>query len=313
MIEEITKLMPELMELKEAYAEPELEVITDTAIVICSDARIPVSAVSDGRFYIIENAGNLFDFAAIPRGIDNVLVVGHNTEQSKGCGACGAAAGLRSLSPEELNKKRKEMPGELFYVALTALPTPETNQLNVIKQFRDFGYVTGQAMINNATCELSGFGNNDTPGLNGARNSMLEANEMYRKEVHPDVLKTGYPIAKSQNPSIISLTTLDRPLAEYLGGRFAQANMIFEAKGRVPTDIMIGSAQYAWEHYKGHDDNFSTTDISILSASTEGRLVKIVNRLREDTALKGYIKKGGRVYGMAVDGQGMRFYNIRWH
>ncbi len=313
MIEELKEPEPGLRELMDAYVSRELEVITDTAVVICSDARIPVTAVSAGQFYIIENAGNLFDFAALPRGVDNVLVIGHNTEESKGCGACGAAAGLRDMGREELEKKRKNMPGELFYVALTAKATPESNLLNVIQQFRDFGYVTGHAMIDNATCELTGFGNNDTPELNGARNTVIEANEVYRKDIHPDVLKTGYPLSKSQNPRIISVTTLDRPLAEHFGGKYRQANMIFEAKGRVLTDLMVGSAQYAWEHYKGHDDNFRTTDITLLSAPTEGRLVKIINRLKEDAALEGYMKRGGRVYGMALDSHGMRFYDIKWH
>jgi carbonic anhydrase len=324
MIEEIpqTKLPKELKEMYESYKKnaPKSEMESDTIVLICSDARIPVRAVSDGSMCVLENAGNVFDIEiaqSIPEHIKNIFVIGHKSHPKKGCGACAASDGLASLTAQEHAKKRKEMPAELYKVATTAKGNPEDNVKHVAESFKSFDrrFNVGYAVIDNAMCELSDFVYID-PVIEKVKSKIEKVNAHYRKNIHPEVLKkVGAEFLKrAQNPQFISVSTLDIPLPLRLGDRYLQANTFFEVKQALwmpkITGISHGSAQYAWVHYNGHDENFKTTDLTVFSSDSKDGLVEMLKIIGNHPVFLEYIGRGGRAYGISVNNEGMKFYNL---
>ncbi len=287
----------------------------DTAVILCADARVPVSALSGGSMYALENAGNLYDTqkGAFPPGISHVVVAGHASTRGSGCGACAEANALSQKSWEDIENLRKGYP-ELYRVAASAKPTPEENLIEQLSVVRKMGYDAAGLMVNNVSCELTGLFGFDGP-LREIKGLIFAANENYRQKLHPAVLeKNGGGLAGAQNPEVISISTHPLSLSEIVGGRFMQSNTVFEAKQSISglSDLTVGTGQYAWLHALGRGTSFKNTLYTVLVAETPQALTAMAARLENDTALQGYMGRGGFVRGMVYDYQSIQFYSIKW-
>jgi len=274
------------------------------ALVTCSDARVPPSSIlpfeKQGEVYVVENAGNLV--VPLPKSIETVLLVGHEEEEGRGCGACHATAEfVKSESQTELSEG-------LTSIVTTCKPNTREN-LQVQRQ----GYeVQGQRVIpfiyNHAKGELKltdeAFASDPLTGF------LLRYNIVVKDNSTTQTINGN--IRDGQNPNLIAVTLVPQDFAQ-LVPEYKGVNRVFEVKPGVPAErlslIDLGSAEYAWSHALQEKGSFTTTMSTIITVPNRDFLGALAAQLSQNEALNGYRERGGEVVAMVLGKEGV--YQLR--
>ena len=288
------------------------------AVIGCSDARCEEDAVLPGELLVINTAGNIVEPDQIPKGIEQILVVGHEKSPGVGCGACGLASAMGENADY---CSSHGVPDELSRMGQTCIGNTKDNVLNVARKLRESGYEAIALMFNHLSGRLEVI--EDVASYSTAMRSLvtkvLEQNSAYQKTYSKETPRGD--MEQAQNPYIIGINLISGPTISDLteqSSKFNGPNTVFEVKpgGKRYTAFAQGSAQYPWHHALTEgDQNFSGTDTTIIAVEDEAQLGDIEGCLVNDPALVHYLaakegKKPGRVFGVVVDDKTLKIGKV---
>lgn len=283
----------------------------DTAIIVCSDSRHPPQSVYVSGSLVISNAGNQLLYDELPTSIKNITVIGHETFDDEGCGACKEAANLSNKTEQDIEDLRNVSP-EVVRVALTAKPSVRAN-LSKIEQKTGLTYTI--AVFNHVNMGLDKVLPVITSTLEGFNSKLFKANNIYLKEIgdSPSGHHKNFDLTQGQNPFFIVFNNTPYFFSQYFGKDMAKKNAAYEVKqvGKMPSDFSVGSLDYAFLHALGEKGSFKDTDKAVFLVNNEGELKKTLGRMSLDSALEGFVKKGGKIYAAIPEQNKLQFYKVK--